>query len=81
VGHLKRAFKNPIPPRLAQTGPVKDNIVAHDDIDLCQFPAPKWHATDGGRYLDTFCGAITAEKVTGRYNIGIYRGMIASTAA
>jgi UbiD family decarboxylase len=32
---------------------------------------------DGGRYLDTFCGAITADKVTGRYNIGIYRGMIA----
>jgi hypothetical protein len=45
VGRLKRAFKNPIPPRLAQTGPVKDNIVARDDIDQCQFPAPKWHAT------------------------------------
>jgi UbiD family decarboxylase len=52
VRHLKDAFKNPIPPRVVETGPVKENIVEGDDIDLWQFPAPKWHATDGGRYID-----------------------------
>lgn len=76
VHHLREAFKKPIAPQIVQTGPVKENIVAGNDIDLWQFPAPKWHATDGGRYLDTFCGVVTEDKVTGRDNIGVYRGMI-----
>ncbi|OBK23033.1 benzoate transporter [Mycobacterium asiaticum] len=76
VRHLKDAFLKPIPPRIVQTGPVKENIVSGDEIDLWQFPAPKWHAADGGRYIDTFCGVVTEDKVTGRDNIGVYRGMI-----
>jgi 3-polyprenyl-4-hydroxybenzoate decarboxylase len=61
---------------VVESGPVKDNIVEGDDIDLWQFPAPKWHATDGGRYIDTFCGVVTEDKVTGRDNIGVYRGQV-----
>ncbi len=76
VRHLKDTFGKPIPPRVVDTGPVKDNLVEGDDIDLWQFPAPKWHGSDGGRYLDTFCGVVTEDKVTGRDNIGLYRGMI-----
>ena len=44
VRHLRDAFKKPIPPRVVETGPVKENIVEGDDIDLFEFPAPKWHA-------------------------------------
>ncbi|WP_235010340.1 UbiD family decarboxylase [Mycobacterium sp. 3519A] len=76
VHHLKQAFTKPVPPRVVDTGPVKANIVDGDGIDLWQFPAPRWHGTDGGRYLDTFCGVVTEDKVTGRDNIGVYRGMI-----
>jgi 4-hydroxy-3-polyprenylbenzoate decarboxylase len=76
VRHLKDTFNSPVPPRIVDTGPVKQNIVAGEEIDLWQFPAPKWHATDGGRYLDTFCGVVTEDKVTGRDNIGLYRGQI-----
>ncbi|MCV7401693.1 UbiD family decarboxylase [Mycobacterium fragae] len=76
VRHLREAFKKPIPPRVVDTGPVKENIIEGDEIDLFQFPAPKWHASDGGRYIDTFCGVVTEDKVTGRDNIGCYRGMI-----
>jgi UbiD family decarboxylase len=76
VCHLRDVFKKPISPRMVDTGPVKENIVGGDDIDLWQFPAPKWHATDGGRYIDTFCGVVTEDKVTGRDNIGVYRGQI-----
>jgi 4-hydroxy-3-polyprenylbenzoate decarboxylase len=76
VRHLREAFKKPIPPRVVETGPVKENIIEGDEIDLFQFPAPKWHGSDGGRYIDTFCGVVTEDKVTGRDNIGCYRGMI-----
>ena len=43
---------------------LQENIVEGDDIDLWQFPAPKWHATDGGRYIDTFCGVVTEDKTS-----------------
>jgi UbiD family decarboxylase len=76
VRHLRNSFRKPIPPRVVDTGPVKENIVEGDDIDLFQFPAPKWHGADGGRYIDTFCGVVNEDKVTGRDNIGCYRGMI-----
>lgn len=76
VRHLKRTFRNPVAPRVVETGPVKENVVEGDDIDLFQFPVPKWHAEDGGRYIDTFCGVVTADKATGRDNIGLYRGQI-----
>ncbi len=76
VRHLKKTFRNPVPPRIVETGPVKENIVQGDEVDLFQFPVPKWHAADGGRYIDTFCGVVTADKVTGRDNIGLYRGQV-----
>jgi UbiD family decarboxylase len=76
VRHLREAFANPIPPRLVDTGPVKENVVEGDDIDLFQFPVPKWHGDDGGRYIDTFCGVVTEDRVTGRDNVGLYRGQI-----
>jgi 4-hydroxy-3-polyprenylbenzoate decarboxylase len=76
VAHLREAFKNPLAPRIVETGPVQRNVIDGADIDLNELPVPKWHAEDGGRYLDTFCGVITQDKVTGRDNIGLYRGMI-----
>jgi 4-hydroxy-3-polyprenylbenzoate decarboxylase len=56
VRHLREAFKKPIPPRVVKTGPVKENIVEGDAINLWELPVPKWHGGDGGRYIDTFCG-------------------------
>ena len=76
VSHLKRAFQNPIPPRIVETGPVKENILQGDEINLEELPVPKWHGADGGRYIDTFCGVVTEDKVTGRDNVGLYRGQI-----
>jgi UbiD family decarboxylase len=76
VRHLKETFQKPVPPRVIGTGPVKENILLDDDIDLWEFPAPKWHHTDGGRYLDTFCGVVTHDRATGRDNVGIYRGQV-----
>lgn len=76
VRHLREAFKNPIPPRVVDSGPVKENIIEGNDIDLYELPVPKWHGGDGGRYIDTFCGVVTQDKVTGRDNVGLYRGQI-----
>ncbi|MYU21134.1 UbiD family decarboxylase [Streptomyces sp. SID8352] len=76
VRHLKETFQRPVPPRVVDTGPVKENILRDDAINLWEFPVPKWHHTDGGRYIDTFCGVVTQDRVTQRDNIGIYRGQV-----
>ncbi|QDP97181.1 UbiD family decarboxylase [Microlunatus elymi] len=46
--------RDPIPPRLLDTGPCKQNVMRGDDIDLLRFPTPLIHDGDGGRYLQTY---------------------------
>jgi 4-hydroxy-3-polyprenylbenzoate decarboxylase len=66
-----------VPPKIVSTGPVKDNIVKGDDVDLYEFPVPQWNRLDGGRYIMTYGGVVTKDPETGVRNVGIYRGMIA----
>jgi len=75
---LRKRFKEPVTPVEVDTGPVKENIVKGDDVDLFQIPVPKWHPLDGGRYINTWCGVVTMDPDTGEHNIGMYRGMIIS---
>jgi 4-hydroxy-3-polyprenylbenzoate decarboxylase len=65
-----------VPPEVVATGSVKENIVTGDDINLFDFPVPRWHPEDGGRYINTFQATITMDPDTGVHNLGIYRGMI-----
>jgi UbiD family decarboxylase len=65
-----------VAPVEVETGPVKENIVTGDEIDLNDFPVPKWHREDGGRYINTFQATVTMDPDTGVHNLGIYRGMI-----
>jgi 4-hydroxy-3-polyprenylbenzoate decarboxylase len=76
VRHLKDTYLKPLPPRIVGNGPVKEHILTGDEIDLWEFPAPRWHKFDGGRYIDTYCGVVTQDMTTGRDNIGLYRGQI-----
>src|SRR4029450_786809 len=43
---------------------------------LLKFPAPKWHAHDGGNYLGTGCIVMTKDPDSGRINFGSYRLMV-----
>jgi len=74
----RERFKNTIKPVHVSTGPVKENIIKDKDIDLFQFPVPKWHPLDGGRYINTFCAVVTREPDNGEHNAGLYRGMISA---
>jgi 4-hydroxy-3-polyprenylbenzoate decarboxylase len=76
IQRCRAAFREQVRPMLVSTGPVKENIVRGKDIDLYQFPVPKWHHLDGGRYIDTFAGVVTKDPETGEVNVGLYRGMI-----
>ena len=77
VRHFKDRYREPLPPVTVETGPVKANVLRDNQIDLGQFPAPRWYGADGGRYIDTYCGVVTHDPETDRANVGLYRGMVA----
>ena len=72
----RTVFTERIPPVIVDTGPVKQNVITGDDIDLLKFPVPKWNRRDGGRYILTYAGCVTKDPDTEVHNVGIYRGMV-----
>lgn len=59
--------------RTVATGPILENVLQGDDIDLLAFPVPRWHEEDGGRYIGTGCAVFTSDPETGELNAGAYR--------
>ena len=57
-------------------GPVQENIITGNDIDILKFPVPKWHELDGGRYIGTGVCTITQDPDDGWINSGVYRVMV-----
>lgn len=78
VERFRDALHNPISPRIVDDGPVKENIITGEDIDVNQIPVPFWHHLDKGRYINTWCGVVTRDPDTGDHNVGMYRGVVAT---
>ena len=76
VAHVMTKNRETIPPRRVATGPVKEVVVRGRDVDQTEFPVPKWHYLEGGRYIHTFSAIVTRDPDTRVMNVGIYRGMI-----
>ena len=76
VQYVMQKNRETIAPVMVDTGPVKDVIVRGKDIDQTEFPVPKWHYLEGGRYIHTFTSIVTKDPDTGVMNVGLYRGMI-----
>jgi 4-hydroxy-3-polyprenylbenzoate decarboxylase len=72
----KLSTLQPIPPRIVKNGPVFENKMAGDDVDLLKFPVPKVHELDGGRFIGTACIAVTRDPEDGWHNLGTYRAMV-----
>jgi 4-hydroxy-3-polyprenylbenzoate decarboxylase len=73
VYRQKMKQMEPVPPRYVETGPVLENVIDGDDVDLLKFPVPIHHELDGGRYIGTACGVITRDPDDGWVNVGTYR--------
>jgi len=64
------------PPQYVESGPVLENIKKGDEIDLLQFPVPKWNERDGGRYIGTGSVVVTKDFDSDWINLGTYRMMV-----
>jgi 4-hydroxy-3-polyprenylbenzoate decarboxylase len=54
-------------------GPVLENVVGADKVDLNMFPVPKFFPLDGGRYIGTTVFVVLKDPETGETNLGTYR--------
>ncbi len=66
----------PIPAKEVTTGPVLENVVRGDDVNVLNFPVPLMHELDGGRYIGTACMVMTRDPDDGWVNFGTYRVMV-----
>ncbi len=66
----------PQPMPNVDSGPIAQNVLEGDDVDLFAFPTPQWHPEDGGRYIGTGCAVVTKDPDSDWVNFGTYRVMI-----
>lgn len=62
-----------LPPLEIPSGPLMENVLTGDRIDLLKFPVPRYHAADGGRYIGTHGCLINKDPESGYINVGTYR--------
>ena len=62
----------PVPPIEVSSGPITQNVILGEDVDLLKIPWVRWHEHDGGRYI---CGTsvIMRDPESGYINLGSYR--------
>ena len=63
-------------PVFVDSGPVFENVMQGDAVDLMKFPTPLWHALDGGRYIGTGAAVATIDPDDHWVNLGAYRSML-----
>jgi 4-hydroxy-3-polyprenylbenzoate decarboxylase len=65
-----------VPHEIVADGPVLENVLVGDAIDVTRFPSPVWHEKDGGRYIGTGTYSITRDPEEGWLNAGAYRAQV-----
>jgi 4-hydroxy-3-polyprenylbenzoate decarboxylase len=65
-----------IPHEIVDDGPIFENVLTGDDVDVLKFPSPVWHEKDGGRYIGTGTYSITQDPEDKWYNAGAYRAQV-----
>ena len=65
-----------IPPRVVKDGPILENVLTGDQIDVLKFPVPRHHEQDKARYIGTANCVITQDPDAGWFNLGCYRNQV-----
>ena len=72
----KVAAYEPVPPKVVSDGPVFENVLRRDDIDILKFPSPRWHENDPGRFIGTGNMVVMKDPDEGWINIATQRNMV-----
>jgi len=76
IGEFDRMSHKRISPVLVKNAPCKEKITTGKNINVLEFPVPKLHEGDGGRYVGTWHVDVTKDPDSGFVNWGMYRHMV-----
>jgi UbiD family decarboxylase len=74
--HERMSNMSLLKPRLVRDGPILENVMTGDDVDVLHFPVPLHHDRDTARYIGTADLVITRDPDSDWYNLGAYRAQV-----
>ena len=74
--HARMQNLKPLPPRFVNDGPVLENVIEGDDVDVLRFPVPRHHELDKARFIGTADCVMTQDPDSGWFNLGAYRSQV-----
>src|ERR1700693_1637140 len=74
--HARMQDLKPLPPRFVNDGPIFENVVEGDSIDVLKFPVPRHHEADKARFIGTACCVMTKDPDAGWVNLGAYSSQV-----
>jgi len=76
VREVRKRVANPIALTRVQSGPIFQNVLEGEGVDLLKLPVPHWNICDAGRYIGTWHVNISRDPEDGSHNLGVYRMQI-----
>ena len=73
---MKMSIGEVIRSKEIEDGPIFENVIDGDDVDVFKFPTPKFYEKDGGRYIGTACFMVVRDLETNEINLGTYRSQV-----
>src|SRR5271155_2139695 len=74
--HQRMQELKPLPPREVKDGPILENVLEGDAVDVLKFPVPRHHELDKARFIGTADCVITKDPDAGWFNLGAYRSQV-----
>ena len=74
--HARTQDLRPLPPRYVNDGPIFENVIEGDAVDVLKFPVPRHHERDKARFVGTADCVVTKDPDSGWYNLGAYRSQV-----
>jgi UbiD family decarboxylase len=62
-----------VAPRFVNDGPILENVLTGDAVDVLKFPVPRHHEADQARFVGTADCVMTQDPDDGWFNLGAYR--------
>jgi phenyl-phosphate phosphatase/carboxylase subunit beta len=73
---MKMSIGEVIRAKEVKDGPIFENIIDEDNVDVFKLPSPRYYDKDGGRYIGTACFMVVRDPETGEINLGTYRSQV-----
>ena len=73
---MKKSVGDVIRAKEVESGPVFENIIEGDDVNVLDLPSPRFYDKDGGRFIGTACFMVVKDPETGDINLGTYRSQV-----